>query len=61
MDEHDYHLVGLYDELLFHYLKQVGLASLRRVVDFGFFQDSSSMQVHGVPISLNVTATKAPA
>jgi predicted SAM-dependent methyltransferase len=57
-DGYDYHLVGLYDELLVHYLGNAGFATAKPVADFGLFHDTSSYKMHGVPISLNVTAFK---
>jgi predicted SAM-dependent methyltransferase len=58
MDRYDYHLVGLYDELLVFFLGSAGFATVKPVADFGLFEDSSSFTVHGVKISLNVTAFK---
>jgi predicted SAM-dependent methyltransferase len=57
-DRYDYHLVGLYDELLVYYLGTAGFATAKPVADFGYFQDSSLLELHGVRISLNVTAFK---
>jgi predicted SAM-dependent methyltransferase len=58
LDRYDYHLVGLYDELLVHYLGNAGFATAKPVADFGYFQDTSLLELHGVRISLNVTAFK---
>jgi predicted SAM-dependent methyltransferase len=58
LDRYDYHLVGLYDELLVHYLGVAGFATAKPVADFGFFQDTSLLELQGVRISLNVTAFK---
>jgi len=58
MDEHDYHLVGLNEEFLSGYLRAAGFSDMRRVGDFGLFQDTSSLALKDVPISLNMVATK---
>jgi hypothetical protein len=58
IDEYDYHLTGL-DELYLHReLQQAGFSAIQRVPTFNLFQDTSVMQVLGVPISLNVAATR---
>jgi predicted SAM-dependent methyltransferase len=59
MDQYDYHLVGLNEEFLADFLRVAGFTELRKVVDFGLFQDTSSMQFKGVPISLNIMCRKA--
>ena len=58
IDRYDYHLVGLYDEFLVYLLGNAGFATAKPVADFGLFQDTSLMTLHGVQISLNVTAFK---
>jgi predicted SAM-dependent methyltransferase len=58
MDEYDYHLVGLNQEFLTDYLTSAGFADIRRVDDFGLFSDSSTLRVHGWPISVNLTARR---
>ena len=58
IDRHDYHLVGLYDEYLVYLLGNAGFATAKPVADFGLFEDASSTKLHGVQISLNVTAFK---
>jgi predicted SAM-dependent methyltransferase len=58
VDRYDYHMVGLYDELLVHFLGNAGFATAKPVADFGLFQDTSLLKMHGVQISLNVTAFK---
>jgi predicted SAM-dependent methyltransferase len=57
-DEHDYHRIGLTEELAFAYLGRAGFKSAQRVANFGLFDDTSTLQFMGVPISLNVEATK---
>jgi predicted SAM-dependent methyltransferase len=58
MDEHDFHKVGLTEEFAFIYLRQAGFSSAKRVTNFGLFDDTSKLEVLGVPISLNVEAVK---
>ncbi len=59
IDQYDYHLVGLNEEFLNHFLTVAGFVQAVRVGSFGLFDDTSGMQVRGVPISLNVIARKA--
>jgi predicted SAM-dependent methyltransferase len=59
IDKYDYHLVGLNEEFLGHFLRLAGFPHVDRVERFGMFDDTSNILVHGVPISLNVIATKA--
>jgi predicted SAM-dependent methyltransferase len=59
IDKHDYHLVGLNEEFLTGYLHAGGFTGMRRVTSFGLFQDTSSLELKGTPISLNMIATKA--
>ncbi len=57
-DEYDYHVVGLNEEFLTRILRNSGYVNMKRVENFGLFDDSSSMIFKGVPISLNVIAEK---
>jgi len=57
-DKYDYHVVGLNQDFLSHFLHHSGFVNLRRVENFGLFQDTSSMLFMGVPISLNMVAEK---
>ena len=59
MDKYDYHVVGLNEEFLGYFLRLAGFPHVDRVERFGMFNDTSNAQVRGVPISLNVVATKA--
>lgn len=59
VDEHDYHLVGLNEEFLGYFLSRTGFPAFRRVPSLGLFQDTSELRLKGIPISLNVVATKA--
>lgn len=58
VDEHDYHKVGFNFPILAYFLKEAGFSDIARVTELGIFDDTSRMVVHGVPISLNVTARK---
>ncbi len=58
-DAYDFHRVGLTEEFLSSLLKQAGFARLRRVEQFGIFNDFSSFRRFGVLISLNMEAWKA--
>lgn len=58
VDEYDYHLVGLNEEFLTLFLAESGYVNIKRVKEFGLFEDTSSMIFKGVPISLNLSAEK---
>ncbi len=58
LDQYDYHLVGLADDILSGYLANAGFVSRERVAGFGLFDDMSNIHVKGIPISLNVIAHK---
>lgn len=58
MDDHDFHKVGLTREFAQQYLGKAGFKTLRRVREFGIFDDASSLKVGGVLISLNLEAVK---
>ncbi len=60
-DAHDYHYVGLNQEFLYTYLSEAGFGDVRRVAEFGIFNDTSSMRFKGELISLNMIARKTPA
>lgn len=59
VDKYDYHLVGLDLDFLVTFLTETGFVNLRRVTNFGLFNDTSAMLFKGIPISLNVMAQKA--
>lgn len=59
VDQYDYHLVGFNQEFLVQYLANAGFTNMRRVEEFGLFDDTSTVTLHGVPISLNMTAVRA--
>lgn len=58
VDKYDYHVVGLNQDFLGSFLHHSGFVNIRRVQNFGIFQDTSSMVFKGVPISLNMMAEK---
>lgn len=58
MDRYDYHLVGLTEEFLTSFLSHAGYAEIRRVPRLGLIDDTSTLDLHGVPISLNMMAEK---
>lgn len=57
-DKYDYHMVGLNEEFLAGFLEAAGYVRMRRVEEFGLFEDTSSMVYKGVRISLNMIAEK---
>jgi predicted SAM-dependent methyltransferase len=58
MDQHDFHFVGLNQAFLGGFLAEAGFQSITRVPEFGLFEDTSSMKLRGVPISLNLVAVR---
>jgi predicted SAM-dependent methyltransferase len=58
VDQHDFHRVGLNEELLTSFLSAAGFAGIKRVDQFGLFADCSTLVFAGRPISLNVEARK---
>lgn len=58
IDQYDYHVVGLNEEFLTEFLEVAGFDNIRRVKEFGIFDDTSAMVYMGVPISLNIIAEK---
>jgi len=57
----DFHLVGLNEEILTRYLRDAGFAEIARVGTFGLFDDSSNLVFKERPISLNLSARKSTA
>jgi predicted SAM-dependent methyltransferase len=57
-DPYDSHRVGFTEEILGMFLKRAGFARMKRVSEFGLFDDYSSFRRFGVLISLNVEAYK---
>jgi predicted SAM-dependent methyltransferase len=60
IDKYDYHVVGLNEEFLTDVLNAAGYVNIKKVPEFGLFNDTSSMVFKGVAISLNMTAEKLP-
>ncbi len=58
IDKYDYHVVGLNEEFLTRYLKNAGFVNIKRVREFGLFNDTSILLFKGVRISLNIVAEK---
>lgn len=58
VDRYDYHVVGLNEEFLGEFLELAGFDNVRRVGDFGLFEDTSAMRFRGVAISVNLIAEK---
>jgi predicted SAM-dependent methyltransferase len=56
--DYDVHYVGLNFEFLGDFLREAGFRDIRRVPEFGLFNDTSKLLFGGVPISLNVEARK---
>ena len=58
IDRADFHCVGLSEEFLRDYLHSAGFVDIVRTVNFGLFDDTSSLVFRDRAISLNVTARK---
>lgn len=58
VEPYDYHKVGLSFEFFRSFLKDAGFRDIRRVQEFGLFDDTTNLKFKGVRISLNVIATK---
>lgn len=58
IDKYDYHVVGLNQDFLTSFLNQAGFINIKKVSDFGLFDDTSKMKFKGVAISLNLIAEK---
>ena len=57
-DSYDFHMAGLTLEFLSDYLSVAGFSTVERVETHDLFEDSSTLEIGGMPISLNVIATK---
>lgn len=57
-DKYDYHMVGFNQEFLASFLLQADFSNLKVVEDFGIFNDTSTMKVYGISISVNIEAQK---
>lgn len=58
VDEYDYHRSGFDETYLLSQLLDAGFTAVRRVHNFNLFRDTSEMEVIGMPISLNMVASK---
>jgi len=58
IDQHDYHKVGLDEELLTNFVSNAGFTNITRVDEFGLFNDTSNFKYAGTPISINIIAIK---
>lgn len=58
MDPYDYHKAGMTADFMTDYLTVAGFRDVERVDGFGLFEDTSTLTVAGVPISLNMQAVK---
>lgn len=58
VDKYDYHRAGFNREFLESYLHKAGFENITAVENFGIFKDTSAMQFHGFPISLNIVSQK---
>jgi predicted O-linked N-acetylglucosamine transferase (SPINDLY family)/predicted SAM-dependent methyltransferase len=57
-NKNDYKLIGLNEAFLSHFLNAAGFIRIRKVADFGIFQDASTFEFKGKHISLNMVAEK---
>jgi predicted SAM-dependent methyltransferase len=57
-DQHDIHYVGFSFDFLSAFLSGAKFCNIRRVGEFGIFQDTSTLRLNGEFISLNVEAEK---
>lgn len=57
-DPYDVHVAGFDMEILGAFLGNAGFKRMDRVKRFGLFEDASTVEIGGVPVSLNVTVTK---
>ncbi len=57
-DRTDFHKVGLTLEFISYFLHQAGFERIRRVPEFGLFNDCSTVRILGQLISLNVEVIK---
>lgn len=60
MEPLDFHKTGFSHRILAAFLTGQGFVDIRRVQNFGLFNDTSAMLWGGVPISLNVECVRGP-
>jgi|TARA_B100000959_G_scaffold233487_1_gene250948 predicted SAM-dependent methyltransferase len=58
IDDFDFHYFGWNFEFLEDFLTNANFSEIKKVRSLGIFNDTSEHKLHGVPISLNVIATK---
>jgi predicted SAM-dependent methyltransferase len=58
IDDYDFHYIGLTHEFMMDFFQQAGFSNVKRVTSFELFNDTSDFKPYGVPISLNLIATK---
>ena len=58
LDNYDFHKTGIFEELLIRYLNFAGFKNIKKVDEFGLFDDASSIRFGGTLISLNLIAIK---
>jgi len=57
-DAYDYHMGGMDEFFLGYQLQQAGFTAIRRVPSFNLFEDTSVKQYLGMPVSINLIATR---
>lgn len=55
-DPHDVHRAGFAWDIMCGYLQEAGFAEVRQIDVFPDFQDTSQLEIAGIPISLNLVA-----
>lgn len=58
IDKYDYHVAGLNEEFLTSFLTDAKYTNIRKVKEFGIFDDASLAIFRGVHVSLNLIAEK---
>tara|TARA_B100000029_G_C17337523_1_gene874066 strand:+ start:319 stop:828 length:510 start_codon:yes stop_codon:yes gene_type:complete len=58
IDKYDFHYFGWNQEIMVYFLNLAGFKKLKKVESFNLFKDTSDYKPFGIPISLNVIATK---
>lgn len=58
IDAYDFHFVGFNEYFLSTFLTESGFSHVLRVESLGMFDDTSEFKPYGIPISLNLIATK---
>ena len=58
INEYDYHYTGLNFEFLASFLYEAGFKKVYKVDNLELFNDSSKTELAGIPISLNIVASK---